>query len=150
MNIETVSIEALRVAREITPEKGDYRKQLEATFKMASALAESFSIGSFSSAIDCLPDLFQKSENVSAVPNKLQTGGSIKPLALHSSDDTSSTPNQTLAGQRFDTHKYYSSQKENNCGPELPTPGHNETVDPSSGTVTDQGTHGRTAGGVRQ
>lgn len=55
---------------------------------------------------------------------------------------------QPLTGCGVPCHKNDSSQKENNCDLDLPTPGSTETVIPSSGTVTDQGTHGRTDGGA--
>lgn len=64
--------------------------------------------------------------------------------ALSEGNRVSDVGDQALPRKLLKTHCENSSQKENNCGPELPTPGSTETVIPDGGTVTDQGTHGRT------
>lgn len=145
MNIEMASIEALRIAREIVPAKGDYRKQLEATFKMASALTESFSVGSFDSAINCLSDLFQKGKNVISVPHDRLSDSGVETLSLHPGDCAGGAPNKSAPSELISAHSNSSSVQDGESVGELPTPSRTETVAAPSYTKEATRTHGGAA-----
>jgi hypothetical protein len=143
MNIEAASIEALRIAREITPARGDYRKQLEATFKMASALTESFSVGEFTPAINCLGNDGDKGGEVIPVFEDHLTASEVseaESFSLMRSD-----PGGDFPDQFFSTHNNSPSIQYGESRPELPTPGDLETLAAPSDVEEAARTHGGAA-----
>ncbi|ARW16424.1 hypothetical protein [Komagataeibacter europaeus] len=145
--IENLPLEALRLAREMTPVQPNGRMQLEAIFKVASALSQALFSGDFSLCIDNLDCLFEErqkivSSNTVSFYEYPQTGVGGDGMSFLKGNIGRNCENKSFTGGRNDSHKVSSSVQDGESGKEVTTPSRAETVATSGDAALQPGTHG--------